>query len=613
MDNNKRVLEALKMQPLSEEEKTSRHILGRLYGPIATTTESTRNGRLYNRTLWENALSDEVFQEKVARKSLFLELGHPADREETDMTKICACIPEIPKIVDNDLYAYVDILDTPNGKLLKTLCDYGFVPGISSRGSGDVLENNEVDPETFYLETWDIVQLPAVKKARLTVCEGLDTKNIKLKKALTESLNKASEEDKEVMKKTLENLNIDLEDETTEITEAKGEKTVSCFPGGTPKDDNLIPILEEEVETETITEAADDDVAEEEATEESAENETEESTEEEEVEFTAGDLAKDFGKLDKKTPVEIELNKTTDGYEVSISATDTENPDNVVKYGTTFAIEEIDGEVDNIEETSEEAEEDVDVTETEEAVDDGADEEVIESLKSAIRENTELKKRIKTLEGKNAGGDSTVKELQEEVQKYKNAFERTSVVAAKAKKLETEVNKLKESLKAQAEQVKQLQEALAKSTKLVEGVDASNVKINKLNESLNAAKTAAEEAEKKLQEQAELNRKTVAIAKKYKEKYVESVNKYIASKANMLGVTASDIKRRLSEGFTIEDIDKVCDKMLTESVGMNRLPFGNSRGKMTIRETGAPKQQPARFAGGYEIDDDLLVLAGLKD
>ena len=49
---DQKILNALRMQPLSEEEKTSRHILGRLYGPIATCVESTRNGRLYNRTLW---------------------------------------------------------------------------------------------------------------------------------------------------------------------------------------------------------------------------------------------------------------------------------------------------------------------------------------------------------------------------------------------------------------------------------------------------------------------------------------------------------------------------------------------------------------------------------
>jgi hypothetical protein len=150
---NKKVLEALRMQPLSEEEKASRHILGRLYGPIATTKEKTRNGRGYNKELWERALADDIFREKIANKSLFLELGHPLDREETDMEKVCACIPEMPKVVDGDLYAYVDILDTKNGRLLKTLCDYGFIPGISSRGSGDIMANDEVDPETFFLET----------------------------------------------------------------------------------------------------------------------------------------------------------------------------------------------------------------------------------------------------------------------------------------------------------------------------------------------------------------------------------------------------------------------------------------------------------------------------
>ena len=39
------------MQPLTDEEKASRHILGRLYGPIATSKESTRNGRKYNAEL----------------------------------------------------------------------------------------------------------------------------------------------------------------------------------------------------------------------------------------------------------------------------------------------------------------------------------------------------------------------------------------------------------------------------------------------------------------------------------------------------------------------------------------------------------------------------------
>ena len=212
------VLETLQVQPLSEEEKASKHILKRLAGPIASCNEGTRNGRKYNRELWETALNDDIFKEKVATKSLFLELGHPADRDETDMEKVCACIPEMPKIVDGDLYAVIDVLDSPNGRLLNNLIDYGFVPGISSRGTGDVMANNEVDPNTFFLETWDIVQTPALKKARLAVTEGID-KNaensaLNLNRALTESLEGASEKDKTIMEEAAKNLGIAETDST---------------------------------------------------------------------------------------------------------------------------------------------------------------------------------------------------------------------------------------------------------------------------------------------------------------------------------------------------------------------------------------------------------------
>lgn len=50
-DLKSKVSEALQLQPLTEEEKTKRHILARLYGPIATCKEKTRNGRGYNREL----------------------------------------------------------------------------------------------------------------------------------------------------------------------------------------------------------------------------------------------------------------------------------------------------------------------------------------------------------------------------------------------------------------------------------------------------------------------------------------------------------------------------------------------------------------------------------
>jgi hypothetical protein len=60
----------------------------------------------------------------------------------------------------------------------------------------------------------------------------------------------------------------------------------------------------------------------------------------------------------------------------------------------------------------------------------------------------------------------------------------------------------------------------------------------------------------------------------------------------------------------IADIDKVCETILSESVSLNTLPYGFDRNsRIKITESKSNKVNPAN---GYEIDDDLLELAGLK-
>ena len=410
MDIKNRILEALQVQPLSEEEKASRHILGRLYGPIATCVESTRNGRLYNRPLWEKALADDIFLEKVATKALFLELGHPEDREETDMKQACACIPEVPKIVDNDLYAYIDILDTPNGRLLKTLVDYGFVPGISSRGSGDVMENDEVDPETFFLETWDIVQLPAVRKARLNICESLDSESRKLKKALAESYKAAGEEEKDTMKQALENLNIDIdkeltedsnENENSEVLEEASKKVLTA--DDIPWDPEAEGTLTEDTSDEDATEETVEDTEEIEEFDENPEEISEESTEETDTELnTVADAIDMLQEHDPETKIEFEP-VVIEGEEYPV-----ENLDSFVNDEDTLVIGVDCGEPENADEeaASDDATDDIDSKSDEEnsedeevvsedaedsdSAEDNGDDEVIESLKEMIRQKEAL-------------------------------------------------------------------------------------------------------------------------------------------------------------------------------------------------------------------------------
>ena len=600
-----KILEALQMQPLSEEKKAPRHILGRLYGPIATTKEKTRNGRGYNKELWEKALSDEIFREKIANKSLFLELGHPLDREETDMEKVCACIPEMPKIVDGDLYAYVDILDTNNGRLLKTLCDYGFVPGISSRGSGDIMSNDEVDPETFFLETWDIVQLPAVKKARLSVCESLGNKTLTM--ALRESLEKASDEEKQEMKDTLNKLNISLGEEV--------DDDVPFAPDPVDEENILLEDAEEEVEIEEA-----------EVEEEPEDEEAEEKTDA----YTVGDIIKEFKDYDDKLELEfkpiviedkeyeitaLEFDDSEDGkIVVNINynlpeVEETEEDDNKLPEEEN---PEVDVEVSSDEEPAPEEE----VEESEEAVDDG-DEEVFESLKDMVRQKDELEKEVRDLKNQKTVSDAEVKDLKEELERYKSGFMRVSELASKSTTLSKEVKSLKEQLEVKTSKINDLQAKIKTHTSLTESVNANEAKVKTLTERLVAVQTEAEKSEEALKTKLEESRKAVQqnanVAKKYKAQYAAVLERYIASKASMLGVRPTDITSRLGESYTLDNIDKVCEDLL--DMGRPAFGLGLGKPKVTINESKAPakKAQPLDPNNGYEIDDDLLILAGLKN
>ena len=78
-------------------------ILGRLAGPCADVINPTRNGRKYDESLWEKVFSNEIVNEYFQAGGIFGELGHPADRLETDMEKIAICMPEPPKKNDEVL------------------------------------------------------------------------------------------------------------------------------------------------------------------------------------------------------------------------------------------------------------------------------------------------------------------------------------------------------------------------------------------------------------------------------------------------------------------------------------------------------------------------------
>lgn len=155
--------------------------LGTLKGPAADFKDPTRNTRFYSRKLWENVFATPWVQEAMETKTLFGEADHPADRLESRIQEAAIVMTSYSfNDVDHVLEAEFDILDTPNGRILKTMADYGCKIGISSRGRGNIVKKNGmdiVDENSFIFGGFDAVVLPAVKKARQTFVESLDSEN----------------------------------------------------------------------------------------------------------------------------------------------------------------------------------------------------------------------------------------------------------------------------------------------------------------------------------------------------------------------------------------------------------------------------------------------------
>tara|TARA_A100001391_G_C5000272_1_gene260573 strand:- start:530 stop:988 length:459 start_codon:yes stop_codon:yes gene_type:complete len=93
------------------------------------------------------------------------ELGHP-EGPSLNLERVSHLIKEM-RIDGNDIYGKAKILDTPYGKIVKSLIDEGVKIGVSSRGMGSLKEKdgiNEVQDD-FTLAAVDIVADPSAPDA----------------------------------------------------------------------------------------------------------------------------------------------------------------------------------------------------------------------------------------------------------------------------------------------------------------------------------------------------------------------------------------------------------------------------------------------------------------
>ena len=168
------VLESIESIPQGEPTGV---VLSTIEGPIMDYTNPTRNNRLYSKSLCQSVMNSDYVRELIANKCFLGEADHPEDNRLTvHFPYVSHAIRDIREDPVRGCYvATIDILDTPNGRILETLRRYGTKLGISSRGAGNVIHKNGtpmIEESSYIFVTFDIVHLPGVEKARLTDVGG---------------------------------------------------------------------------------------------------------------------------------------------------------------------------------------------------------------------------------------------------------------------------------------------------------------------------------------------------------------------------------------------------------------------------------------------------------
>jgi len=133
-------------------------------GQFARSDKPTENKRFYGPHLWEREIGR--LGDAMKGRMVFGELDHPADGR-TKLQRVSHILTNLHH-EGGEIKGEAEILDTPNGRILKAILDAGGKVGVSSRGFGTtkVVANgvHEVQ-EDFRLHTFDFVADPAMKTA----------------------------------------------------------------------------------------------------------------------------------------------------------------------------------------------------------------------------------------------------------------------------------------------------------------------------------------------------------------------------------------------------------------------------------------------------------------
>ena len=137
--------------------------------------KQNRNGRVYPMNVLSKE-ADRYNREYVSKNRAFGELGHP-ENPQINLDRVSHMITSL-KADGTNFIGKAKILDTPNGKIVKSLLDGGASLGVSTRGVGSLRAHNgyqQVQDDYKLATAADVVADPSAPDAFVRgIMEGVE-------------------------------------------------------------------------------------------------------------------------------------------------------------------------------------------------------------------------------------------------------------------------------------------------------------------------------------------------------------------------------------------------------------------------------------------------------
>ena len=151
---------------LIEEDKETGKKNYNIEGVFLQSEIKNRNGRVYPVEILDKEVK-RYMKENVKKNRAYGELGHP-DSPTINLDRVSHMIKDL-KLEGKDFVGKAKIMDTPYGKIVKSLIDEGASLGVSSRGMGSLKTtkdgSSEVQKDFMLATAADIVADPSAPDA----------------------------------------------------------------------------------------------------------------------------------------------------------------------------------------------------------------------------------------------------------------------------------------------------------------------------------------------------------------------------------------------------------------------------------------------------------------